>query len=610
MSMPRQSKRFAEAEFCLQNYFNTHFVPIMNNTRSELQGKQVEEAKKYNRSANGILRSWANAANNMPDDTMQHLRLTGEQNGKTAEDYVEMCKQKILANKDIQKDLVRLAGEWRKTVVAEIGRERYEQISSRLGTDLALAYTDYRVEQMMIDKMVAEQMPKSSFDYILRKGAGGSLFGLAQELQDSPLQREIDRRGEAAYHPKRAEKAAGKATSFGMDIVTTGGFSSWAAVAKLGVMEIGFAGLEHVMGKNGRKQTVTVEECISRAVFGGTRNHFEMFRKEGRKIKPYENKHVLAVNDSLTNKLGIPVSKPFFEAAATAQNSPKHWQTFKNFDQSKNSMTNKRNPKYANVPLIVAPGKEDEFLAEKEQREARQRAATQEAEPKKEMSGQHEKETDGEDRNGKDMQETSGQEETGQATNENGWENLLSAFGLDGLGAVGQNFGYVVSMLPDLLVGLFTGKTKSIRIQDNLLPLASILMGMYVKNPILKMALVGMGGLNLLNKAGHEAIDRKESTSRQPEPQFKSYADEPLNPRIDNPVIQGNVLVATIDRVPCSIRLPENAVAAYRHGSLPINTLANAVLARNDEMQQMARDNYRTAETGQENAREMQVGIK
>ena len=62
-------------------------------------------------------------------------------------------------------------------------------------------------------------------------------------------------------------------------------------------------------------------------------------------------------------------------------------------------------------------------------------------------------------------------------------------------------------MLPDMLVGLFTGKTKSINLKDNMMPIASIVTGMFVKNPILKMILIGMGGLNLLNKAGHETLD-------------------------------------------------------------------------------------------------------
>ena len=109
--------------------------------------------------------------NGMPDDSMQFVKLTGEWNSKTAEDYVEMCHERISSSKGFQKDLGCMAEEWRNAVVAEIGRERYGYASKELGGDLAFAYVDYRVEQMMINKMVADEMPKSSMEYILRKGA-------------------------------------------------------------------------------------------------------------------------------------------------------------------------------------------------------------------------------------------------------------------------------------------------------------------------------------------------------------------------------------------------------------------------------------------------------
>jgi hypothetical protein len=125
---------------------------------------------------------------------------------------------------------------------------------------------------------------------------------------------------------------------------------------------------------------------------------------------------------------------------------------------------------------------------------------------------------------------------------------------------------------------MFTGKTQSVGLKKDMIPIASILIGMFVDNPLLKMVLIGMGGANLINKVGHEAIERQ-----QPTQQYKQYADEELNPRITNPVVQGNTLVASIDNVPCSVTITENAAQAYASGALPLNTLANAVLAKYDQ---------------------------
>ena len=88
MSKPEQTQRFTEIEYCLQSYFRTHIQPVMQRTRNELNKRQAEEVRDYQLSTGGLLRSFANAMNNIPDDTMTYLRHTGEWNSKTAEDYV------------------------------------------------------------------------------------------------------------------------------------------------------------------------------------------------------------------------------------------------------------------------------------------------------------------------------------------------------------------------------------------------------------------------------------------------------------------------------------------------------------------------------------------
>ena len=99
------------------------------------------------------------------------------------------------------------------------------------------------------------------------------------------------------------------------------------------------------------------------------------------------------------------------------------------------------------------------------------------------------------------------------------------------------------------------------------------------------MTLIGMGGANLLNKAGHEALANKQEGnesnvalgSNTNAVRYKSYPDEPLNTRITNPVLQGNCLVATIDKVPYTIQLPEHVVGAYQAGALPLHNTEKAI---------------------------------
>ena len=243
------------------------------------------------------------------------------------------------------------------------------------------------------------------------------------------------------------------------------------------------------------------------------------------------------------------------------------------------------------IPSVIAPGHEEEY---------RKLQAQNKTDSQKEKAGKKPEVKD--DRRVQETKESptphseASQQQNPEKSNTNGWTGLLTSFGLNGLGDITHNLGYVLAMLPDMLVGVFTGKTKNLRIEDNMLPLASIVAGMFVKNPILKMVLMGTGGLNLLNKAGHEAIDiqrdKNMTYANVGRSNYRIYPDEPLNERISNPQIKANCLVASIDRVLCTIALPDNVVDAYNQGALPMNTLANAVLAKNDQMRQIAQQNY------------------
>lgn len=253
----------------------------------------------------------------------------------------------------------------------------------------------------------------------------------------------------------------------------------------------------------------------------------------------------------------------------------------------------------SDIPLIVRPGMEEEYrkaqkvVKQQEQKEEKQSTPS-------ESNEAAEQETPTETPASSDETPTEQLAETPEQTNMDGWQGLLTSFGLNGIGDITHNLGYVLAMLPDMLVGLFTGKTKSINLKDNMMPIVSIVAGMFVRNPILKMVLIGMGGLNLLNKAGHEAIDnykvQPHAETGNARTHYRVYPDEPLNGRIVNPEIRSNCLVATIDRVPCTIALPDRVVDAYTQGALPLNTLANAVLARHDQMRQMASENYEANE--------------
>lgn len=582
----KQSRRFAELERLSDDYFRYHLASVMDETRDYLARKQGEEMKEYSTSLGGVLSMMASSAQPL-NDPYQLLKVTGEWNSKTTEDYVEMCKEKIAASEDIQHDLAYMAGQWRDAVVKEIGRERYDELSEQLGGDLAYAYMDYRLEQQMIDKLVKDRMPKSSADYIIRKAAESSLFGLPQMLSRSPLAEEIEKRGEAAYRPSKVEQGAGWLLGASADTVMLGGAGSWAAFARfIGVDAAVSATMAHLEPED--PKSISVEQCISQGVFGSEHNVFEDFRREAATMTADKDSFTATANEQL--KKQIPVCNFNFTDWMKKQ------QPFPFLKGLQDKLKQERPERYKDVPLIVASGQEEAYLKSLEE--------------KKKVKSDESKQVQQETRQETLQQETEQEvmQETGTSSkndlsdtpasngNTGGWEDLLGTLGLRGMGDIAGNLGYVMAMLPDILLGVFTGKTQSLNIKDNLLPIASIVAGMFVRNPLLKMLLIGLGGANLLNKAGHEVLrERSEgemNTANRGAAQYRHYPDEPLNPRITNPVLQGNMLVATIDRVPCTIQLSQTVTDAYRAGALPLNTLANAVLARSEQLRQRASDNY------------------
>ena len=563
----------AEVEYCLGRYLDGNIAGIMKETRTYLTTKQAQEYVDYQTSLGGILSSMASSGNPAGyDNSMQILKATGEWNSKTTEDYIQMCRDKVISDKDVYHDLVALTVEWRAAIVAEIGQERYNRASQQIGTDLAVAYIDYRVQQTMIDRLIDEQTPKSTAEYVIRKAAEGSLIGLPYVMSRSPLEQQIAKEAEDKYKANGWEWAGARALSFGLDTVTTLGCGSWANLAKLAGAEVVFAGLEVYVDSKNKDKAITIEECISKGVFGSDENVFDDVRGKAAYIDAPRNDSITRINATLKRPVSTFSMGGYLSRGINAIFSP----VSDFIDNAKSALEQ------------AAANMSAQSTADS-QTETRQAEAVLAARSGNNIVPQSMEQTNNRNQNPQTEDDEIRQE---QEANQAGWGSLMADLGFSGLGDIGKNLGYVIAMLPDILIGTMTGRTESLHVRDNLIPMASIVAGLFIKNPILKMVLIGMGGMNLLNKAGHESIERHNNPDGI---RFKRYDDEELNPRITSPVINGKCLIANIDRTPCSITLPDNVVAAYQSGALPLNTLANAVLARHEANSQLARENYRVA---------------
>jgi len=579
MAEPKNMDALVEVEYCLGRYLDANIAGVMDDVRRDLIKKQGQERAEWNTSFGGILSSLADAGRCAPgiDTSSQILKATGEWNSKTTEDYLVMCKEAVVNDKELSHDIVALTISWRSAMVASIGRERYDKASQQIGCDLAAAYMDYRLQQTMVDRLIDKETPKSTAEYIIRKAAGESLFGLPYTLNRSPLEAQIAKEAEDRYKANGWEWGGAKAASFAIDTVATMGCGSWANLAKLAGVEVVFAGVEAYMDSKAKDNSITIEQCISQGVFGSGENEnvFDSIKAQAGWLDAERCEGVTRINSNLKRSVGTFSLGGFISRGAKAFASPiitAVGNVKKSFEEAAQNAA--QAPQTQNAPAgnDISPTRAVE---------AQLAARSGNNQPEQQMGHNPQvRDTPPDDDNIRQDQEA----------NQAGWGSLMADLGFNGLGEIGHNLGYVIAMMPDILVGMMTGKTQSLHLRDNLIPMASVVAGLFVKNPILKMVLIGMGGLNLVNKAGHESIGRHNNPNG---PRFKQYEDQELNPRITGPVINGNCLVANIDRTPCSILLPDNVVAAYQSGALPLNTLANTVLARHDANSQLAQENYR-----------------
>lgn len=517
--------------------FQKKVLPIMDRVQKELRQKQLEEYGRHCNSWQSILASAAGpdggmAATAAYNDT---IYITGEWNSKTVEDYIEMVKAELKKN-HIQVDAV--------------------------------------LEKKMIDHLIEQKMPKSTSEYILRKAAEGTLFYIPQRVRTSPLQDHINKEGERLHNPSFWEEVTGDLLAWGGNAASTMGFG-------------GFFGQLAMDG------AVMATDSMAP---GQEDRYKEQQRTIARQEVAAANKRVVSVPLWMFQQMGFTsMDKATDNQLKVAldwatKNAATHRKTVETAVE-KGDRVIKFGNKVKSVSEATISAKQYEAFAASIKREMENRmericnppiAEAEEQLIRPEATTNSPEQINSQNQNGSDQQ---GNQQT--SGDYSGWNNLLGSMGLEGIGDTVNHLGVTLAMLPEMLLGIFTGRTKSIGLnKSTMLPLAAIFSGSFIRNPILKIPLMLWGGANLVNKMGQEAMKeyRQSDNSQQTGVQFKRYENESLNERIRNPRIEGNVIVMDIDGIPRVITLPNMTAAAYQSGALPLNTLANAILAKSDMM--------------------------
>ena len=534
-----------------KDIFTSTVVPIMDKVRDDLQRKQADEYERHSRSWGAMMAGAAGPDGGMAsmDAYNSTILYTGEWNTKTVEDYIDMVKAE-LKKKGIAVDAV--------------------------------------LEKKMIDHLVHQQMPKSTVEYILRKAAEGTIFYLPQRARTSSLQDHINKEAERQYNPSLASEITGNILSWAANAASTGGFGGFIGQT---ILDLGVEG-------------------GSRLAPGQESKYLEKQKEIARKEVAAANKKKVTIPRWMLTQMGFEriaeaTDKQLGVAVQWAQSNADIYRKKVNTAVNNGSRTVKSHGDGNDMSVTDATLRAMQY-------EAYVKALKKEQVSRKEVHNEEQTKASvivEEPRITSPMVTQSAQEElsshntetvqsntadTGSVPNDTmlgkfgGWNNLLDAFGLSGAGDTFRYLGVTLANLPDMLLGVFTGRTKSLGLnKSTMMPLAALIGGSFIKNPLLKIPMMLYGGANLINKVGQESLAeyRQENGLTKPA-RYKQYPNEELNPRISNPHVEGNVLIVDIDHVPRIVTMPPTLADAYKSGAIPLNTLANHILAKTDQMQQ------------------------
>ena len=517
--------------------FTTKVKPIMDKVYADLQSKRADEFEEKSTSLPGL---FAGAAG--PDGGMSAMaaydntiRTTGKWNSKTTEDYIDMVK-KELKKQHINVDAV--------------------------------------MEKKMVDYLIKKEIPKSSAEYILKKAAEGTIFSLPQTVNRSALEDHIHNEAERRYDPSLFEVATSSILSWASNAATTmglGGF--WGQTAT----DVAVEGMNHVSNK---------EDAYLAKQKAQAQTEYKTAEKRTATIPKW------MLTQMGFDRIGNAKDADLTKALKWATSNASIYRKKIDAAIEKGERTVKAGGKSADMSISDATlrAKQYEAFATAIKKEQAERKTVSTDVVYQSSIAEASEDTVTETANSsQSVQQEQEQDATQQMGNpQDGWNNLIGSIGLEGVGDTMNHLGFTLANLPDMLLGIFTGKTKSVGMnQSTMMPLAAIIAGTFIRNPLLKFPMMLWGGANLVNKMGQEALaEHRGSTYDQGvKPTYKQYPHELLDKRITNPVIEGDKLILNIDNVPRIVTLTPVMLDAYNQGALPLNVIANRVLAKSEAQQ-------------------------
>lgn len=370
--MANKNQHFGELEYCFGQYFSRYCAPVITKDYNYYKRKQHEE---YLKAYNEDVPSYLGAGSVM--QTMVRVRaanVAAQSSGKWSkmnlDNFIDGVVNKIISNKNFQKDWGNLIDRYRESLIAKLGTKGYVKAAESLGKaegekyiDPAVHYGQIRFMELVKLHLARVNMPKSSMEYILRETANSSLmFTLGQSFMRardlSPAEEEVHDLGNKLHNPSKIEKASAFVFGAVLDAPAVDGVGSLAAVpvkgavksagnllARKGIIKAGSWLTEQSALKVASKASYvkglatsaaidsgvnywasskvgidTAKKSYSKTVFGNE-DTLDNYQKKGAGYKRNGTEYISNVNDGLGKKIKVGPMRPHVSNTVTNKDS-------------------------------------------------------------------------------------------------------------------------------------------------------------------------------------------------------------------------------------------------------------------------------------------------
>ena len=173
MANKNGQQNIAELEYFFGKYFDAHIAPIADKAVKDADASFLKEYDKMIKDS-GTLGA-VNFGGTMSSATLGRMQTLDSYRSYWS-NIQKSFQKRFDASPEFRNDLGNLITAYQKTMIAYMGKEKYQAESTKYGQDFATWYVNNKLLERSLNRMASHGAPKDAVEYLFQKGAQMSIF--------------------------------------------------------------------------------------------------------------------------------------------------------------------------------------------------------------------------------------------------------------------------------------------------------------------------------------------------------------------------------------------------------------------------------------------------